>query len=109
MTSTPLASLNRSQQRSPNANKFGRISDCLIIMGRVVLTVSWLKNRPELLLISWSLTRDGTGKPIINSSGRRPGRERGRLIIISAAERREGKQFLIRRGGARDGIGKFNY
>ena len=37
MTSTPLASLNRSQQRSPNANKFGRISDCLIITGRVVL------------------------------------------------------------------------
>ena len=80
------------------------------VLSRLALTtVSWLKNRPELLLISWSLTRDGTGKPIINSSGRRPGRERGRLIIISAAERREGKQFLIRRGGARDGIGKFNY
>ena len=37
MTSTPLASLNRSRQRNPNANKFGRISYCLIITGRVVL------------------------------------------------------------------------
>ena len=38
-------------------------------------TESVLKNHPPLMLIFWPPARDGTGKPIINSSGRRPGRE----------------------------------
>ena len=45
----------------------------------------------------------------INFSRRWPGREPGRLIIYSAAERQDEKHILIWRGGARDGIGKFNY
>ena len=82
---------------------------------QVYLSLAWtttesdLKKHPHLLLIFSSPTRDGTGKPIINFSWRRPGQEPGRLIIISAAERRDGKQILIWRRSSRDGIGKFNY
>ena len=71
--------------------------------------VSYLEKHPPLILISWAPTWDGIGKSIINSFGQRPGQELGRLIIISAAERRDGKQILIWRRGSRDGIGKFNY
>ena len=66
-------------------------------------TVSILKKHPPLLLIFWTPIRDGTGKPFINFSGPRSGREPGKLIIISDAERRDGKQILTWRGGARDG------
>ena len=32
-----ITALSRSQQRNPNANKLGRISDHLIVKGRVLL------------------------------------------------------------------------
>ena len=67
-----------------------------------MITVSDLKNRPALLLISWSPARDGTVKPTTNSSGRRLGWERGSLILISAAERRDeaqaGTRYSMRPG-----------